>query len=160
MNVGALISVKGFVTQEKYILGRNLNEIEDILGFNKTRLSQGVVIAALLRLPNPGDFQLAGYSQVAAHHTAEQYGRNLEGKFDINVLTKNLQQEVWSLYNSNRLIKVMPVAQHNNLMTDDEQYPPGQGVPQWKLVNPISAKVIAAINDYPYSRYRIMNMNN
>lgn len=37
------------------------------------------------------------------------------------------------------------VKQHRTV-NDDDQYPPGWGIPQWKLTSPLPAQVVAVIN--------------
>jgi hypothetical protein len=44
-----------------------LQELENILGFHKGRLSKGIVVAALLQIPSKPQFELLGYTQVAGH---------------------------------------------------------------------------------------------
>ena len=153
MKESAPINVTGFITQEKYILGCTLSEIERILGFHPGRLKAGVSIYALLRLPEENEYQLAGYSQVAGHHTEEQYGKDLQTRHDMKQLTKRLRQDVWTTTGTDRLIKVRPVTMNNSNMKDDDQYPPGKGVPQWKLTSPVSAIFITSIMGYPSARY-------
>src|SRR4051812_48029791 len=70
------ISVRGCITQEKFIKGKSLAELERILGFQKDRLKAGIVVAALLQRPAKSQFELLGYTQVAEH------------KFDTDVLKR------------------------------------------------------------------------
>jgi hypothetical protein len=74
MKVGDLISVSGFITKEKFIAGRTLAEVEKILGFHAGRLSQGMAMAVLTELPGMQQFELAAYSNIAAHHYHTQQG--------------------------------------------------------------------------------------
>jgi hypothetical protein len=52
------------------------------------------------------------------------------------------------------LVKVKAITPHNNNIQNDEQYPPGQGIPQWKLISGIPARVVAEIYDYPSGIFR------
>jgi hypothetical protein len=44
-----------------------------------------------------------------------------------------VMRETFTTAGTNRLVKVLPNTPHSELMNYDEQYPPGHGVPQWKL---------------------------
>lgn len=45
-----MIEVRGCITQERYIKGRSLAELERLLGFQKGRLDNGIVVATLIQL--------------------------------------------------------------------------------------------------------------
>lgn len=123
------------------------------MGFHRGRLKEGLSVYALLRLPEEKEYHIAGYSQVAGHHTEKQYGSNLQKRYDMKYVTKNLHQDVWITTGTNWLIKVRPVIMNNKFMNDDDQYPQGRGIPQWKLIQPISSVFIRRVNGYPSSRY-------
>ncbi len=139
LRVGGTAHLSGCVTQLGFLRGRSLPELEKILGFAHGRLKQGAFICELLQLPAPNQFELAGYTQVATHRTKEQYGKI---QLDMNVVYRNLMQE-WSAGGHKSLVKLIPVAGHDSSIADDEQYPPGSGVPQWRLKTPLPFKVIA-----------------
>jgi hypothetical protein len=50
MPVGQFTEVYGFITQEKFLRGKSLAELEDLLGFQTGRLAQGAVVLALSNL--------------------------------------------------------------------------------------------------------------
>ncbi len=153
-------SLKGFFTTQIQLQGRTLADIESRLGFESGRLSQGAWFVAATQLPTPDEFEFAGYSQVAGHHTQEQYG-------DLNspigeheraaylLRKRNIISSVWSLNGDRRLIKVLPTIDHNSLLSDDHQYPPGTGIPQWKIIarNGIPCRAICFVSDYPNGRF-------
>jgi hypothetical protein len=56
--------------------------------------------------------------------------------------------KAWTLTGGDSLIKLTPQLRHNEAMPSDAQYPPGRGVPQWKLIRPIPARVVATLGDY------------
>ena len=110
-------------------------------------------------LPGVNDFELAGYSQVAGHHTQEQYGNlnspaNKSEKDAYEQKKKNAMAE-WGLYGTDRLIKVIPMIDHQIGMSDNYQYPPGSGIPQWKILrtSPVLCEGIAFVKDYPAGRF-------
>ena len=53
-----------------------------------------------------------------------------------------------------RLVKVLATVRHDNSMDPDIQYPPGQGVPQWKVTVQIPGTVISEVSGAPGSRYQ------
>lgn len=136
-----IIYVKGCITQEKYIKGKTLAELERILGFQKGRLDNGMIVAALMQLPAANQFEVLGYSQVAEHKFSADATKGL----DVNKLKEILRKDVFTLSGNNRLVKVMAKTVHNEHIDNDTQYPPGLGVPQWKLTGPIPAKVVAIV---------------
>jgi hypothetical protein len=142
------IQVSGFVTLKKFIVGRNLEQIESLLGFHQGRLKMGATFAELQYTPSSAEFELAGYSQVADH----RFDRNALNGFDMSKL-KNMVSDVWS-QPGEKLVKIIATTRHDVSMSNDDQYPPGQGVPQWKLVNPKPATVTAIITDYSKGVYK------
>jgi hypothetical protein len=165
MAIGQSSDVYGFITQEKFLRGKNLSELEDLLGFQKGRLKEGAVILALKQLPAAEQFDFGGYTQVADHHFKEQFGNNslvnkAQGETDsdhkarITKVKNVLIKSVWAETGPERLVKVKAVTPHDNNIHEDEQYPPGQGIPQWKLKAGIPARVVAEIHDYPSGIFR------
>ncbi len=134
--VGDDIEVTGYITQDKFILGRTMSEIEAILGFHAGRLARGAVFAKLTVLPRRGEFQLAAYSITAQHRYKPLHG------FDLEKL-EQLAMGAWSLSGPNRLVKVRPVIDHDPLLPDDVQYPVGLGAPQWRLSKKLPGLVIS-----------------
>jgi hypothetical protein len=137
--VGQSIAVKGFVTQYKFLAGRQLASIELLLGFHAGRLSRGAAFATLDRLPMIGEFDTAGYSQVADHRHVAPADLDPEG-------LRRMAMRAWTLTGPNRLIRVQASTPHDPEMSNDDQYPPGQGVPQWKITSPIPGKVVAVLS--------------
>jgi hypothetical protein len=54
---------EGFVTCYKFIRGRKLDEVEQILGLRKGELSTGAYLHEFVTLPTEDQFELKGYSQ-------------------------------------------------------------------------------------------------
>ena len=146
MQIGQIYKCKGFVTQEKYLLGQSLVELEKRLGFKIGRFADGVWIGKLLTLPQPNEFDLQGYSQVAVHKHQPIVG------LDINILKRNALG-VMKTEGLDRLIKVFPVIGHNTGMGLNEQYPPGSGVPQWNLNIPLPFLITHFVGLYPSGIY-------
>ena len=145
------ISVKGSITLEKYLRGKTLLQLEEMLGFHSGRFRQGISVAALQRLPLKHEFILQGYNQVANH----KFDKRSLNALHIPTLKEILTRDVWKLYGPNRLIKVIPVTPHDENTHSDVQYPAGWGIPQWIIIDPftIEALVIATLRGYPTSRF-------
>ena len=153
MKKGDIIQLTGFVTRQINLQGRSLAEIERLIGYHTGRLAQGATFLAAVELPQPKGFELAGYSQVAEQHTHKQY-KNINNPADpILAQKKAMAASQWSLHGSNRLVKVLPGIRHNASMQPDDQYPPGSGIPQWKLILPIRFQVEAVVIDYASGRF-------
>ena len=143
MQLHQFIAIKGCVTQEKFIKGKTLSELENILGFHKDRLKSGVVIAALLQVPAVNHFELLGYTQVAEH---KLNGNRFNG-LDVEKLKEMVRRDTFTTVGVNRLVKVLPNTPHSEFMDNDEQYPPGWGAPQWRLTHKLNAEVVAIIKE-------------
>jgi len=63
-----VVPVRGCVVSTKFVLGRPLALVEQILGLRPGELNQGAVLLRLNRLPQVNEFELAaGYTNVAAY---------------------------------------------------------------------------------------------
>lgn len=153
MQVGDHVSVTGCITQDKFLRGRTLRQMEQNLGFHAGRLRDGAYVVALRELPRAQDFAFAGYSQVATHRTTPGIRLN-EQVAKANVMAG------WSLVGPGRLVKVLAAIRHNPDMELDAQYPPGHGVPQWDVLGPhrggraLSGRVVAVVRGYPHAVYQ------
>src|SRR4249919_3043893 len=65
-SMGRIVSVKGFVTSEKFVRGRSLQEVERILGLLPGELQNGAVLLRLNAPPLPHQYELRGYTQTPA----------------------------------------------------------------------------------------------
>lgn len=130
------MDVRGYVTQDKFLRGRTLSTLEKYLGFAEGRLRLGATFVKLTRLPTEGEFELAGYSMTAQHRHVTP------GGLDVRKLKTNAMAR-WTLSGLDRLIKVIPAIAHDPGMSPDDQYPPGDGVPQWRLLSAIPGIVVA-----------------
>jgi len=147
MRVGDAVKVSGYITKEKFLAGRTLPEIEDILGYRRGRFAKGIVVVHPTRLPLASEFDLAAYSMVAEHHYAQP------GGLDIGKVKQNAAAS-WALSGLERLVKVWPNTPHDRELEPDIQYPPGRGAPQWKLTARLDGVVVDVVERYPEGRYR------
>ena len=141
MNINEMIEVRGCITQERYIKGRSLAELERLLGFAKGRLDKGIVVATLIQLPNINQFELLGYTQVAEH----KFKKIDPTKLDVNKLKEMVLKEAFTLVGNKRLVKIIANTPHNTKVDNDTQYPPWQGIPQWKLTSAMPTRVAAIV---------------
>jgi hypothetical protein len=100
---GGKQQVAGCVTQQKYIAGRMLSEIERILGFRAGRLAQGAFVVRLDQLPGLPQFDISGYTNVNTGRKLDRSG------VDVDRLKQNARS-AWSLRGPNSLEKVIPMA--------------------------------------------------
>jgi hypothetical protein len=147
MRVGDAVKVSGYITKEKFIAGRTLPEIEDILGYRRGRFVKGIVVVHPTRLPLASEFDLAAYSMVAEHRYAQP------GGLDIAKVKQNAMAS-WALSGLERLVKVWPNTPHDRELEPDIQYPPGRGAPQWKLTAKLDGVVVDVVERYSEGRYR------
>lgn len=147
MNVGDTVQTRGYITKLKFIAGRDLGYLERILGFHAGRFSNGVWVMKLDRLPLIAEFEVKGYSMVAEHRFAEPSNLNMSR-------VKQNALESWKTSGPDSLVKIRPEMAHEAGMEPDVQYPPGLGAPQWKLIAPLPATVIAHVTVYPNGVFR------
>lgn len=127
------IDLKGYITSKKFVWG-SISDLEAKIGYHQGRLAKGFFVAHLVRLPQPHEFELAGYSITAEHRF------QLSADLDANRL-KKIALEAMRRIGSRNLIKILPNTRHNAQMIDDLQYPIGRGIPQWKLIRSIPMKI-------------------
>ncbi len=63
-DVGPLRQVQGYITQEKFIKGKNLTELERLLGLPAGKLRVGAYVLVFERLPQAQEFQLKSYTNL------------------------------------------------------------------------------------------------
>jgi hypothetical protein len=141
MAIGQTMKVTGYITKDKFLVGRPLFVLEGYLGFHQGRLSRGATFVKLNRFPLEDEFELAAYSITAAHRHVTHTGQ------DISKLRK-MAIASWRLSGPDRLIKVIAAIEHDRNWTNDDQYPPGAGVPQWKIRRdrPIEGTIVAELS--------------
>jgi hypothetical protein len=65
---GRVVAVSGYLTSEKFVRGRSLDQVEKILGLVPGELKSGAVVLKLNSVPRPDQFELRGYTQTPAGH--------------------------------------------------------------------------------------------
>lgn len=136
--------VGGFIVPKEFIHGHTLAAIEKILGFRQGRFSQGAAFAQLYSKPAADDLEYLGDTRVPGHQFEERRNKNIS--------RNNLSQAAYSYLGPHtKLIKVIPLANENPLLSEDENWPSGQGAMQYKLKRGLSkpAVIIEVIEKYP-----------
>jgi len=144
---GSKFDAKGCFTQDKFLAGRSLRDIEKNIGFQEGRLAQGGIVIALLRLPRKGEFHVAGYTNVSLNKFV------MPGGLDAAVLERNAMEQ-WELTGRNRLVKVLPTIRHDPNLLPEIQYPHARGIPQWDVLVNLPCVVVATLAGYPDGIYR------
>lgn len=146
----SLEPIRGCITQERYIKGKTLKELEDILGYKAGFLERGMRVVALLRLPRIDEFELLGYSQVAEHRVSKAGQSGL----DINKIKEIVLRDTFTLVGSKRLVKVIPTVKPVLSGDNDKDFPPGAGVPQWLIKRTCSIPGIVLAEVLPGEVYK------
>ena len=138
-------SVGGFIVPKEFINGSSLMAIERILGFKQGRLKQGAAFAELYSLPNLDELEYYGDTRVPGHRFEERRNKNISSNDLSNAAYNYLQTNT-------KLIKVIPLKDENPLLSEDQNWPSGNGAMQYKLKMGIlkPATIISVVEDYPF----------
>lgn len=161
--VGQPVTLAGFFGKALFLRSQPAAELERRLGYRAGRLQQGWWLLFLTRMPRPEEFEFAGYSHlsggvVQGHLPAPPDPRGAEarlrdGGYDLDGLKRDTIAGTFTLSGAERLAKVIPVAPQEG-EPGIPDYPPGSGVPQWKLIQPLPWHVAAFVG--PGEEYRGM----
>ncbi len=129
----------GFFTSQRFLLGRDLRDLEKLLGYGAGRLTTaGAAVYGFTRVPNNWEFELEGYTNssgglqpdpdwVRAERASARYYA-VTGLPDSTTVRKNGARADMSAKCDGRLVKIVP-------LIDGDSYPPGRGIPQWRVSN-------------------------
>jgi hypothetical protein len=144
--------MSGYFMMLKHILrARTVTHLEDLAGYRRGRLSaKGMVIYRFLRVPEINEFEVRGSTITPKHKwDAEDakireaelarvapYHRNTKSPSFDEIQRKNAR-ETMGVSGDNTLVKIYPLDWQQ---VDDhpEGYPPGLGIPQWRLTDEVS----------------------
>jgi hypothetical protein len=128
-----------------HIRGRKPNLLENLLGYRPGRLSEGWYLLFLLDQISANDFELHGYTHFSGGRakgsalTAKEALRT-QG-VDVERIKRRQATERFKTHGPDRIAKVVPVIEHSGI----ETYPPGHGIPQWRLTSAKRFRVKALI---------------
>jgi hypothetical protein len=146
---GKVHRMRGFCTHAFLLRGKPLSELEKLLGYRAGRLAAGARVLFLEDLPTVDDFQLAGYTYFSdgalRGHKVPSANRD---PYRMESLLKT--EQGWSdlqlrAYKQKMIGTKLVISGHERLAkidpltppTADEQYPPGEGIFQVKIVRPL-----------------------
>lgn len=146
--------VQGFIVPKEHISDCNLAQLESILGFVKGRLKQGAAFAQLYELPAQHELEYFGSTQTPAHHWNEN--RENLSNLGVDVIEHNrLNEAAYHYLNpASKLIKVIPLKDHDPMLSEDENWPSGIGAMQYRLKVKKPAVIIEVIEDYPNGKFK------
>lgn len=150
---GAIYQMTGFCTHAFLLRGKSLTELEALLGYRPGRLASGAAILFLEKLPTPDDIQLAGYTYfsdgaVQGHKLApadrDPYRMEALLRSELGWSEAQLRAHKQKMIGTKivisgheRLAKLIPAMAHS----PGEEYPPGKGIFQVKVVRPLPFRV-------------------
>ena len=164
--IGQVVPMAGCVTRLLDLLGREPNELEDIIGYHRGRLAQGYYIAVLKEPLRAGEFEYAGYTHLsggkigapdplkrpgvdAARPGVHQTLTNTVGAGGVNALQQRTAAATPPL-GTERLAKVLPKIMHDSAMDSDPskpvQYPVGSGIKQFILTTKKNFLIAAEVD--------------
>ncbi|WP_165250581.1 hypothetical protein [Paludisphaera soli] len=153
--------VTGYITRERWVLGKTPREMAWLLGFDERRMAEGAEIFALLMLPSNDHFAFVGHTHWSGGKPAggpvelwpAQY-EEIDRRFmrGPEVRAKDNVRATWTLTGPDRLIKVETKTKHDKNLPSKVQYPPGAGVEQWKLLVGCLAELVRELG--PDEKYR------
>ena len=167
--VGVFYCEKGFVLKLSFIRGQSSAEIEKRIGYRPGRLSSGWALLVLLKKPEVDEFQLGGYTQLSGGMVVERTRSGVPVKVSIDEVAraddsaadlrlgtgyaqlKRNALDAMQISGPDYIVKVMPTMPNVQSMPAEEQYPPGSGIPQWRLTRRqpfICATVVPAGSHY------------
>jgi len=133
------IVIRGFFTSQRWVRGKNLSQLEQLIGYRAGRLAfHGAEVYALTRVPDNWEFDVKGYTNSSggmktdpnwekAEKMASAYYAKTGVRSSETVLRDNARATM-TVTGSDRLIKIKPLLDDPN-----DTYPPGAGIPQWRV---------------------------
>jgi hypothetical protein len=152
---GAILSLSGLVTLQRFVQGRSLSDIERMLGYTRGYFSEGAIAAVATTLP-----EIDGFFPIGIASSADGKGGSSEA---INKASKDSEYEVrlklmkesarntWSLQGISRLVSFMPKSQMNTHLNSGQFTQGGRMIPQWHILRDkaIPFRVTAVVEGYP-----------
>ncbi len=147
--LGETHKADGFFGKLRWLVNKPADELEQRIGYGSGRLSQGWWLLLLMEPIGPDDFEFAGHSHLSGGrigHPRLGNGRvtahdDLRGILSPEGFRRQQQNLATSFTTAgvDRVAKIVPRS------GDDGAYPPGTGIPQWRLLVPKSFIVAASV---------------
>ncbi len=146
--------VKGFIVPKEYIGNCTLADLERILGFRRERLKQGAAFAQLYTLPAMEELEYFGSTATPSHRWEERRADLSNRNIEVISQSRLINAAYRYLNPSTKLIKVIPLKDHNPMLSEDQNWPRGIGAMQYKLIRKKAAFIIDVIEDYPNGKFK------
>lgn len=144
--------MSGYFMMLKYILrARSFEQLEDLAGYRRGRLSaKGALIYRFLRVPEITEFEVRGSTITPKHKWDAEDAKIREAELakvaayhrvtkvpSFDEIQRRNARETMDVSGDNTLVKIYPLDWQP---VDDkpEGYPPGHGIPQWRLTDDTS----------------------
>jgi hypothetical protein len=153
--------VRGFITRERWLMGKTPREMARLLGFNEGRMAHGATIYARTILPSDDQYDFAGHTHWSGGIPKDgpvdlwpEKHREIDRRFMRNpeIRAKDNVRATWRLNGPERLVKVEAKTPHSENLPPEVQYPPGAGVEQWILCVGLPAELVKELG--PDEKYR------
>lgn len=157
--LGTSVTTAGCMTRLRDVVNRTPEQLEDLVGFHRGRLSQGFQFLLLQEAVSAGDFEFFGYTYMSGGRTglpdndpAKEAARPkvhdaLRSAIVPKAAQDDVQKKAWYQFQSHfagavplkgedRFVKIVPQVGHDTAMGPADQYPASRlGIKQLKLTN-------------------------
>lgn len=161
MTLGALVTRRGDITKNRFVGARCARDVERSLGFGAGRLSSGWAVLVLKDRLTPADFKFSGTTLRSGGRlglpgdTPEADGARphvtevMKAEYGALHYEKMQQLALASVTEKgqDRIVKVVPVLDHDPDARPSDQYPMGGGGLQWTLTAPKTFLVAMTVSD-------------
>jgi hypothetical protein len=160
--LGNMVTADGCITRLRSVINQPSDEIERRIGYSAGRLDGGWWLLLLMDSVQAGEFEFFGYSNSSggrSGHPQEGDGRetveaSLRGMLTPSGFRKKQEEIAAGMASSgpDRIAKILPRSGEDPTIPASEawrHYPPGSGIPQWRLT---VAKQFVVAADIPDGR--------
>ncbi|WP_198376215.1 hypothetical protein [Neoroseomonas rubea] len=161
MTLGAMVTRRGDITKNRFVGARCARDVERSLGFGAGRLAQGWAVLVLKDRLTPADFKFSGTTlrsggrlglpaDTAADDAARPHVADvMRAEYGATHVERMQQLALASVTEKgpDRIVKVVPVQDHDSDAAPSAQYPMGGGGLQWTLTTPKTFLVAMTVSD-------------
>lgn len=161
MTLGAMVTRRGDITKNRFVGARCARDVERSLGFGAGRLAQGWAVLVLKDRLTPADFKFSGTTlrsggrlglpaDTAADDAARPHVADvMRAEYGATHVERMQQLALASVTEKgpDRIVKVVPVQDHDSDAAPSAQYPMGGGGLQWTLTAPKTFLVAMTVSD-------------
>ena len=142
LHPGRMVETKGYVTRLNSVVNQPADELERRLGYNRGRLAAGWALLLLTQPVAGTDFRFAGYTYFSGGRIGDpKLGKvrpdvhdDLQGGLaDPAGFARKFAAERFPITGPERIVRIVPVAGPDPVLSEHDLYPVGTGIPQWNL---------------------------